>query len=292
MKMPVRILIIEDHIDNLELMNYLLKAYGYEVLVAGDGVSGMTIAEQEGPELILCDIQIPGIDGYEVAKRLKRDAGLRTIPLIAITALAMVGDRERILLSGFDGYIAKPITPERFVGEVEMFLKPEQRLTIIRPPRPIVSDPISQMQPAQTTLVPVAPRATILVVDNTTANLELACSIFEPSGYRVLAARNVDEALNIARRIRPDLVLSDINMPETTGFQLLSIIKTDENLKGIPVVLISATVPRELDRVQVMARGASQFLRRPIDASTLLEEVEACLRDSALAAAKKPLPAD
>ena len=125
--MPIRILIIEDHVDNLELMSYLLKTFGYETLAAGDGFEGLKLAERERPELIICDIQLPGIDGFEVAKRLKSDAGLREIPLVGITTLAMVGDRDRVLHAGFDGYVAKPIAPETFVNDIEAFLKPEKK---------------------------------------------------------------------------------------------------------------------------------------------------------------------
>ncbi len=103
------ILIIEDHTDNLELMSYLLKAFGYATLAAADGLTGLELARSRQPELIVCDIQLPGIDGFEIARRLKQDDGLRKIPLVAITALAMVGDRERVIEAGFDGYIAKPI---------------------------------------------------------------------------------------------------------------------------------------------------------------------------------------
>ena len=105
------ILIIEDHVDNLELMNYLLRAFGYATLAATDGITGLDIAQREDLDLILCDIQLPGIDGLEVARRLKQDARLRPVPLVAITALAMVGDRERVLGAGFDGYLPKPINP-------------------------------------------------------------------------------------------------------------------------------------------------------------------------------------
>lgn len=117
------ILVIEDHVDNLDLMRYLLGAFGYTALSAEDGVTGIALAESEGPDLILCDIQLPDIDGFEIARRLKRHARLREIPLVAITALAMVGDRERVLAAGFDGYISKPINPETFVDDVEIFLK-------------------------------------------------------------------------------------------------------------------------------------------------------------------------
>jgi CheY-like chemotaxis protein len=121
------ILVIEDHADNLDLMRYLLGEFGYTALSAENGLNGVELAERESPDLILCDIQLPDIDGFEVARRLKRHPLLRAIPLVAITALAMVGDRERVLAAGFDGYIPKPISPETFVGDVELFLKPARK---------------------------------------------------------------------------------------------------------------------------------------------------------------------
>src|SRR5882762_7078629 len=120
--MSARILIIEDNPTNLDLMTYLLNAFGYTTLTAQDGEEGLETARQEVPDLIICDIQLPTMDGREVARRLKRDPQLHRIPLLAVTALAMVGDRARLLAAGFDGYIAKPLSPETFVQEVEKFL--------------------------------------------------------------------------------------------------------------------------------------------------------------------------
>ena len=109
--MPAQILIIEDNVDNRELMTYLLNAFGYGTLCADNGVTGIDLAAKDPPDLILCDIRLPGIDGYEVARRLKQDARLRVIPLIATTALAMVEDRERALAVGFKGILPSPLPP-------------------------------------------------------------------------------------------------------------------------------------------------------------------------------------
>ena len=116
------ILVIEDNPANRELMTYLLKAFGYAVIAADDGAKGLELARREMIDLIICDIHLPGMDGYEVASRLKEHPVLCRIPLIAVTALAMVGDRDKVLAAGFDGYIAKPIEPEMFVGQVESFI--------------------------------------------------------------------------------------------------------------------------------------------------------------------------
>jgi len=123
--MAASILIIEDNLNNLALMDYLLQAFGYIPLQAQDGIAGLAMIRSEMPDLILCDIQLPLLDGFGIAKALKCDEKLSVIPLIAVTALAMVGDKEKILKAGFDGYITKPITPETFIGEVEKFLSTE-----------------------------------------------------------------------------------------------------------------------------------------------------------------------
>ena len=120
--MPGRILIIEDNPANLELMRYLLRAFGHTVLTACDGAEGIEMARRELLDLIISDIHLPNVDGYDVARAVKKHPGLCQVPLIAVTALAMVGDRERVLASGFDGYIDKPIVPETFVSQIDSFL--------------------------------------------------------------------------------------------------------------------------------------------------------------------------
>jgi CheY-like chemotaxis protein len=117
-----RILVIEDNTTNMELMTYLLTAFGHTTIAARDGEEGVEAALHLNPDLILCDLALPKIDGYGVARRLRGEPGLSAVPMIAVTASAMVGDRDKVMAAGFDGYISKPITPETFVAEVENFL--------------------------------------------------------------------------------------------------------------------------------------------------------------------------
>ncbi len=125
--MTAKILIIEDNDDNLQLMSYLLAAWDHSPILAQTGDDGIQTARREKPDLILCDILLPDQDGYELVKDIKNDPALRQTPIVAVTALAMVGDKEKTLRAGFDGYIPKPINPESFVGEVEVFLHPALR---------------------------------------------------------------------------------------------------------------------------------------------------------------------
>ncbi len=130
--MAARVLSIEDNKANLELVEYLLKASGYTTLTAGDGAEGVGAARKERPDLIICDLQMPVMDGYEVVQQLKKNPLLRSIPVIAVTAFSMPNDRNNVLSKGFDGYLSKPIDPETFVRTVEGFLPPGLRAH--RPP--------------------------------------------------------------------------------------------------------------------------------------------------------------
>lgn len=117
-----RILLIEDNAANLKLAIFLLQSVGHSVLSAPNAEAGLTLAHKEHPDLILMDIQLPGIDGLEAVGRLKRDEATRTIPVIALTALAMKGDEERMRAAGCDGYIAKPMRYKEFLATVATHL--------------------------------------------------------------------------------------------------------------------------------------------------------------------------
>lgn len=121
--MNKRILLIEDNAQNRYLANFLLEARGWEMVHAEDGPTGVALAGQIDPVLILLDIQLPGMDGYAVAQALRSEPKLQAIPIVAVTSYAMAGDRERCLAAGCNGYIEKPIDPQTFAEEVERFIK-------------------------------------------------------------------------------------------------------------------------------------------------------------------------
>ena len=117
--MKRRILLIEDNEQNRYLATYILEHKGYQVLHAPDGATGIDIAAAEQPDMILLDIQLPNMNGYQVAKALRQNPRVPPVPIIAVTSYAMVGDREKAIESGCTGYIEKPINPDTFIQEVE-----------------------------------------------------------------------------------------------------------------------------------------------------------------------------
>ncbi len=117
------ILLIEDNEQNLYLATFLLENNGFEVVPARSGPEGIELAGRIQPDLIILDIQLPGMDGYAVARALRQNASLTRVPIVAVTSYAMVGDRERTLEAGCNGYIEKPINPETFKSQIEKHLK-------------------------------------------------------------------------------------------------------------------------------------------------------------------------
>jgi two-component system, cell cycle response regulator DivK len=116
------ILLIEDNEQNRYLLTFLLEQNGYSVVAAADGPRGIELAQSLVPSLILLDIQLPTMDGYAVARALRRFETLRDTPIVAVTSYAMPGDREMALAAGCAGYIEKPIDPDTFIAEMELIL--------------------------------------------------------------------------------------------------------------------------------------------------------------------------
>lgn len=261
-----RILIIEDNEANLELMVYLLNAFNHTPIGATDGEQGLAAARREKPDLIVCDVHMPAMDGYAVARQIKADPTLRDIPLIAVTALAMMGDRDKVMEAGFDGYLTKPIDPEMFVSNIDAFLQSSE----------IVQRPTTMASPSAPPVMRPS-RAVILVVDDQAVNLSLHHSILEPMGYTVISASNITEALAVARQTLPDLIVSDVKMTAGSGFDFVKVVKADQQLAAIPMLLITSTYCDESSRQKGLALGAAKYLFRPLDPEVFLSEVEACL---------------
>jgi CheY-like chemotaxis protein len=120
--MVARILVIEDNAANMELVRYLLTCSGYTVLTARDGRQGLATVLQERPDLVICDLQMPVLDGYQVLAQLRSNPGHQGLIVVALTAFSMPNDRQQVLTAGFDGYLSKPIEPEAFVAQIEAHL--------------------------------------------------------------------------------------------------------------------------------------------------------------------------
>lgn len=270
--MGARILVIEDNSANLDLLIFLLTAFGHEPFSAVDGLEGLEAAKRLRPDLVVCDLQLPKVSGYDVARRLKAEPDFRAVPLIAVTAYAMPGDREKALSAGFDGYIAKPIAPEAFHQQLNAFL----------PTRKHAAPPDEQAATAAPKNSS-AHRATLLLVDDSPVNIELVRSTLEPAGYLIVACNQIGEAVEYLGRNEVDLIISDLHMPGGDGFELLRILKVNPEMRDIPAIVMSSTVSGSVDRATASALGAAGFIVRPVEPAVLLDHIDSALRARAAA---------
>lgn len=268
--MPTRIVVMEDNEANLQLMAYLLRAFGYEPLAACDGEQGLALLASKTPDLIICDLDMPKINGFEVARELRSRLELRHIPLVAVTALAMVGDRDKVLKAGFDGYIPKPISPEEFVSQIEAFLPPEKHS------HALLKSDATQTPPTQ--LPPK--RATVLAVDDSPTNLSLIRSMLEPFGYEVITAKGYQEAVKLSQERDFDLILSDLRKPGKSGVSFLEWVKQNPQARETPFLLLCSSPFAKEERERIVSLGVDKILDRSVDPKFLVEEIEAVLKKS------------
>lgn len=270
--MPARILVIEDNPINLELMTYLLQAWQHEVEVARDGNEGLALARARPPDLVICDIQMHGIDGYEVARRLRADPVLKAVPLIAVTAYAMVGDHERALAAGFDMHVSKPIDPAGFMDLIQPLLPG-------RTAAPMPHEGPSEGSAADVPADLRAPRhpCVLLTVDDGPVNVEYKMDLFQAAGYEFVPTRGVAEALRMLQSRTVDLVISDVVMPEGGGFELLRRLRADPATRDLPFIFLTASARDEPSRQRGLELGADGYLIRPLPAHELLRQIRRCL---------------
>jgi two-component system cell cycle response regulator len=267
-----RILIVEDSPTSLELMVYLLRAFGQAPLTATDGAAGVEMIRRERPDLVLMDIHMDGVDGYDALRQIRAEPGLAPLPVIAVTALAMVGDQESLLSAGFDGYISKPIAPEVFASQLDVFLPTE-----LRSSRSRAVTPARAPSPSP----PPARRGRVLVVDDTAANIVVVRAILRADGYEVEGVDTVGLARESLARELPLLILSDLYLAGESGYDLLRWVRSSPGLADVPFVFLSSCVPGQLDRSQALDEGADGFLTRPLDPGELLVQLDRLLQAKA-----------
>jgi two-component system cell cycle response regulator len=258
------ILVVEDDHLNMKLMRSILALGHYQILEAGEAETGLELAARHHPDLILMDIQLPGLDGLSATRRLKQTPELANIPVIALTGLAMDGDRENALAAGCDDYISKPINTRTFLASISERLAPVEAA-----PAPPAAEP--------STTVTGPGRSKILVVDDDPMNVKLISAILSKDDYAIVTAYGGEEALRMTRAENPDLILLDVMMPVMDGYQVTREVKGDPATAGIPIIMVTALNGTE-DKVRGLESGADEFLTKPVNRAELLARVKSMLR--------------
>jgi CheY-like chemotaxis protein len=259
-----RILVVEDSPDIRALIRTLLEPSGHQLSFAADGREGVAASRLEKPDLVLMDLSLPVLSGWEATRQIKNDAETASIIVLAVTAHAMQGDRDRALAAGCDGFLSKPIDEETFDSEIASWLAR--------------SRPAGPRRTPATAVLPGAeekPRGRILVVDDQPEVAELIREVLMEDGHEVLLASNLDEAVALfAPESLFDLVIVDVMLGKESGYDLAGelIARSPEYL---PVLLVTAGL---VDRERGYAAGADDFIAKPIDSAELKARCRSLIR--------------
>lgn len=259
-EMPeITILVVEDNKMNMKLIRQLLKIRNYKHLEAVNGEEGLKIAKKHKPDLIFMDIQLPGMDGLTATRELKSDPEMAHIPVVALTAHAMQGDRQKCIEAGCCGYITKPIDTRSFHSQV--------------------NDILSNLTPNTDAshAAPLSPAPRVLIVDDDHKNVKLLAGFLHNEPYVLLRAYNGDEAIDIAKREQPDLILLDVMMPGKDGFTVTRELKDDQGTAAIPIIMVTALSSTK-DKVMGLEAGAEEFLSKPVNREEIRTRVASVLK--------------
>ncbi len=265
--MGAHILLVEDNPTNRDLITYLLTAFGHNVSVAASGEAGLDMLSAGRPDLIICDLNLPGISGYEVVRRVKLDPALSAIAIVAVTAMAMVGEREKVLAAGFDGYLSKPIDPETFSQQLDRFMPAELRSI---PPaslrKPATPRPASRPPPA----------VTMLILDSLGQNGAFMRGLLAGMGFNLLSASDVPGALSLARSELPDLIVTDAPIAPEHFCDFLRAARADVALLRTPFIYLASSAADESNDTKTSAFGVT-IISRAIAPNELRKQILACL---------------
>jgi two-component system, cell cycle response regulator len=266
--MPMKtILVVEDESLNMKLVRSLLGLGGYRVLEATDATTALLLAEREDPDLVLMDVQLPGMDGLTATRRIKAKDRLRQVPVVALTSYALDGDEEKAIDAGCDGYITKPIDTRSFLDKVERFLSATG-------PGACGDEDAICGSPPRTRL---RHQPLVLVVDDEPKNVKLLIAKLAGRPFNVIAATNGTDALAMVAYHAPDLILLDVMMPGMDGYEVTRRIKENPQTRAIPVIMLTALDGPE-DKEKAMAVGAEEFLSKPVNTTELQARVGSMLR--------------
>ncbi|MGO1117173.1 PleD family two-component system response regulator [Rhodovibrionaceae bacterium A322] len=271
--MTARILVVDDIPPNVKLLEAKLMAEYFDVLKAYDGPSALEIAKEESPDLILLDVMMPGMDGFEVCQKLRSDPETRFIPVVMITALSDVSDRVRGLEAGADDFLSKPVNDISLFARVRSLVRLKTLMDELRTRQQTMGrDPLGEDEEESDI------GAKILVIDGEPYHAQRTCGYLRNAGYEVQLVEDCDQALDIAlERDDLDLAIVGLDVNGQDGLRFSSLLRSHEKTRHVPVLLVLDDV--DLPRLaKGLDLGVSDYLFKPMDRNELLARVRTQVR--------------
>ena len=266
-----KILIVDDESRNIKLLSAQLRVAGYQVISANNGIDALLQAEQHHPDLILLDVMMPGMDGFEVTRRLKGNSITEHIPVVLITALEGSDNRIRGLDAGADEFLSKPVNRAELLARVRALYRMKVMQDELRHRRNL------EQHIAQQDTSPAEEKSMVLVVEDDPKIAQQFELILQKAGYLVEVAASCQQAQTYIGQVLPDMVILDIMLPDQNGLELLDELKSRSDTQDIPVLVVTSYQDLEI-KIDSLNRGADDFLAKPVDVIELGARVRACLR--------------
>ncbi len=275
-----RILVVDDHQDMLHLLAQIVTGEGYQACLAGNGMEALWRAAHQPPDLILLDIRMPGMNGLEVARALKRHAATDSIPIIIVSAADSPEDRIAGFEAGAVDFIAKPFIDHEVLARIDTHMQMSLvRTEVLRRHhhhRDMMEDDAATTTETATSISSSTTMAdrpvNILIVEDTPESLRLLANILQDAGFSVREAPGGELALWSAIRHPPDLILMDMRMPGMNGAEACFALKNDGQTHHVPVIMLSAE-DDAATRSESQAAGAVDFIAKPFDEHDLLARI-------------------
>lgn len=247
------VLIIEDNMGNAHLMQRVLEREGYTVILSDNGEDGLDMALEKHPDLILLDLALPGINGQDVARRLKTSDGLPDTPIVVVSSLPTDTVLKVVTAYGCDGLIGKPIDTREFATRVTEYLSARIGVDVTPGEKP-----------------------TVLMIEDNPNNARLMRRVLERQHFTVHHAEDGSSGVAMAKDLNPDLILLDLGLPDVDGQTVAAHFKQSETLAHVPIVVVSAW-PAETATEMVDAYGCEGYISKPIDTREFAKQVSTYL---------------
>jgi two-component system cell cycle response regulator len=270
-----RILVVDDILPNVKLLEAKLSAEYFDVIVAHDGFQALDLVQKDQPDLILLDVMMPGMDGFEVCRRLKADPKVTHIPVVMVTALSETTDRVHGLEAGADDFLTKPVDDIALFARVRSLVRLKMMMDELRL-REQTSNNFAMLDPVGSEIDQDVRAARILVVEDVKTvsdRIVAACENF----YQLTVQPSVVEALALARGGDYDLVIASLSLNGSDGLRFCSQLRTSEETRQVPIlILVDDTDRKRL--AKGLELGVSDYLLRPVDRNELLARVKTQIR--------------
>jgi two-component system cell cycle response regulator len=272
--MTARVLVVDDILSNVKLLEAKLTAEYFEVVTAFNGVEALAKVEECDPDIILLDVMMPGMDGFEVARRIKGNPKTAHVPVVMVTALDQPSDRVAGLDAGADDFLTKPVDDAALFARVRSLVRLKMMTDELRM-RETTGQSMGLIDPAQT-LIDNAPAGRILIIEDRPESVQWFMSALTPAN-EVAAADSFEEALVRVRGGDFDLIVVSLGLRGFDGLRLCSQLRSLPEGRNVPIlVLVSDGDKRKLN--QALEMGVNDYLTRPVDKNELIARVRTQLR--------------